>query len=248
MAAPRPLSEVPPDEFVEARNALVQQLRDRGETEEAKRVAALRKPSTPLWIVNQLGRRAPAEVEELIEATQRARRAQTHAAGRDELHEAMRAQREAVHGLLMEAEKAAAGIGARITPEIQRRIQDTLQTGAAADPKALREGGLLEELTAAGFGALLLGGVAEKAAAQRSAFRERAAERKEKLAEKRDAMLRKREAQHAEQAARRTAARAEQMERMAARAREAAEKAEERARKARKEAEEAAARVAELRR
>jgi hypothetical protein len=248
MPSPRPLWEVPPEQFVEARNALVRELRDHGQTGEAKRVAALRKPSTPLWIVNQLGRRAGAVVEELIEATQRARRAQVQAGARDELHHAMRAQREALHKLLGEAEKAAAGIGTRITPEIRRRIQDTMQTAAAADPKGLREGTLEEELSAAGFGALLAGGVAARAAAQRSEFQERAAKQKEKLAEKRDAMLRQREVQHAEQAARRLAGRAEQLERIAARARQAAEKTEAKAKEARAEADVAAARVLELRR
>jgi hypothetical protein len=248
MASPVPLSQVPPDEFVQARNALARELRDRGDTGEAKRVAALRRPSTPLWIVNQLGKRASAGVEELIEATQRARRAQVHAGARDALHEAMQAQREALRRLLGEAEKAAAGIGTRITPEIQRRIQDTLQTAATADPKALREGTLEEELSAAGFGALLTGSVVAKAESQRSAFEEKAASEKEKLAEKRDLLLKQREQQHAQQAARRLAGRAEQLERMAARAQQAAEKAQATAKKARAAADAAAARLLELRR
>src|SRR4051812_5837733 len=157
MPSERELSQVPPDEFVAARNALVQKLRERGETEEAKRVSALRRPSTPLWIVNQLGGRAAAEVEALVEATQRARRAQVHAGARDELRDAMHAQRKALQQLLAEAEKVAAGIGTRITPEIQRRIHDTVQSAATADPKALRNGTLEQELLAAGFGALLTG-------------------------------------------------------------------------------------------
>ncbi|MGZ6126011.1 MAG: hypothetical protein ACXWLR_13675 [Myxococcales bacterium] len=163
MASQDPLAQVPPDAFVKERNALAQKLRERGETGEAKRVAALRRPSTPLWIVNQLGRRASAAVEELIEATGRARRAQVNAGARDELRAAMQAQREALHRLLAEAENAAAAIGTRVTPEIQRRVQDTLQTAAAADPQALRQGALEEELSAAGFGALL-GGAAAAAA------------------------------------------------------------------------------------
>src|SRR5207237_177171 len=52
-----PLAEVPPDEFVKARDALVRKLRDEGQTEEARRTAALRRPSTALWIVNQRARR-----------------------------------------------------------------------------------------------------------------------------------------------------------------------------------------------
>ena len=261
MASERELSQVPPDEFVVARNALARELRERGEAEEAKRVAALRRPSTPLWIVNQLGRRAPAAVEELIDATQRAGKAQVHAGARDQLRDAMHAQRQALQKLLGEAEKTAAGIGARITPEIQRRIHDTLQTAATADPNALRNGTLAEELSAAGFGALLTGAAptaqhlhanaaaaGAKAAAQRSAFHEHAAAQKQRLAEKRDHLLREREIQHAQQAARRLAGRAEQFERVAARAGEAAEKAQARAEQARIAANEAASRLLGLRR
>ena len=256
MPARHPLSAVPPDEFTAARNALVRQLRERGEAGEARRVGALRKPSTPLWIVNQLGGRAPGLVEELIDATRRARGAQVHPRGRDELHDAMQAQRQALHELLAEAEKAAAGIGTRITPEIQRRILDTLQTAAASEPKALAEGALEQELSAAGFGALLGAGGAqaaakaavEKAAVQKSAVRQRAQAQKEKLEERRKALLRDREAQHAEQAARRLDNRARQLERMADRAAQAAQRAQEKAREARAAADGAAARLLQLRR
>jgi hypothetical protein len=249
MASERPLSQVPPDEFVEARNALARRLRESGKTEEAKRIAALRRPSTPLWIVNQLGPQAPAAVEALIEATQRARRAQVHPGARDELHGAMHAQRQALHELLSAAEKAASGIGTRITPEIQRRIQDTVQTAAAAEPKALREGTLEQELSAAGFGALLSGPAATvaKAEARQTVFRKRAAEQKEKVAERREQILHRRDLQRAEQAARHLEGRAEQQERVAARLRENADKAEGKAREARGVADAAAARLLQLR-
>jgi hypothetical protein len=249
MADEGSLFQVPPAEFTKVRDALARQLRERGKKEESERVAALRRPTVPLWIVNQLGRRASAAVEDLIDATQRARRAQMHAAGRDELHEAMHRKRGALQRLLAEAQGAAA-IGTRITPEIQRRIQDTLQTAAAEHPKELREGALEAELSAAGFGALLEGvsAVAVKAAAQRSAYQERIAERKEKLAAKRDQLLRQREVRQAQEKARRLAAQAGQLEEMARRAKENADKAQAKAKEARAAADRAAARVQQLHR
>ena len=63
MRSRNPVADVPPEEFVKARDALVRKLRDEGQAEEARRVAALRRPSTALWIVNQLGRRAPRDVK-----------------------------------------------------------------------------------------------------------------------------------------------------------------------------------------
>ena len=142
MADGDPLSNVPPDEFVKARDALANQLRAAGDKEGARRIAARRRPSAALWIVNQLGRRARQQVDQLIGSTQQARRAQVEGRAGDQLREAMRSQRDAMHRLLDEAEQVAAGAGLALTLEQQRRIQDTLETAALTDPDALREGTL----------------------------------------------------------------------------------------------------------
>jgi len=249
MAEEQPLSQVPPADFTKARDALARRLRESGKKEEAERVAALRRPSVPLFIVNQLGRRASGAVEDLIEATGRVRAAQMHGKAPDELHEAMHRQRGALQRLLAEARETAAAIGTRVTPEIQRRIQDTLQTAAAEQPRELREGALPAELSAAGFGALLQGApaVAGKAAARRSAHQERIAEKREKLAAKREQLLREREVRHAQAQSRRLAARAEQLEEMARRAKENAEKAQAKALEARAAANAAATRAQQRR-
>ena len=249
MRSPNPLAEVPPEEFVKARDALVRKLRDQGQAEEARRIAALRRPSTALWIVNQLVRRAPRDVEALIEASQRAQRAQLHGSGSDELRDAMRAQREAIQRLLEEADKAARDAGTALTLEMQRRIQDTVQSAATAEAEALRTGSLEHELSAAGFGALLSGtaAVVAKAADRRRGFEARADEQKRRVAEKRERMLHERELQRAEQTARRLAVRAEQLERFSAQARQSAEKAQAKARESRQVADAAAARLLELR-
>src|SRR3954463_450977 len=152
-----PLADVPPDEFVQARNALSRKLRDEGKAEEARRGASLRRPSVPLWIVNQLGKRARRDVEELIASTRRARSAQVHRQSGDVLREAMRAQRDALHRLLGAAAETAKEIGVALTLEQERRVQDTVQTAAATAPEALAEGTLEQELSAAGFATLLSG-------------------------------------------------------------------------------------------
>jgi hypothetical protein len=157
MPTDNPLSEVPPKEFIAARNALARELRQQGKPEEARRIAALQRPSPTLWVVNQLGKTARGSVQELIESTQRARRAQIKGRGGDELRDAMRSQREVLQQLLREAGKVAARIGVELTPQQQRRIQDSLETAAATQPNALREGTLEHELSAAGFSALLSG-------------------------------------------------------------------------------------------
>jgi hypothetical protein len=248
MAPRNPLSHVPPEEFVKARDALVRQLRERGENEEAKRMAALRRPSTALWVTNQLGGRAASDVEALIDSTGRARKAQLHG-GTDALRDAMHGQREALHRLMTEAQKSAAEIGATLTPELQRRIQDTVQTAASSAPDALRQGAIEQELSAAGFGALLSGAAApaRQAEARKAAFDDSKEHQKRLLAEKRERVQRQREAQRARQVARRLAVRAEQLEHIARQAQLTAERAKEKAQEARRAAEESAAKLMQLR-
>jgi ABC-type transporter Mla subunit MlaD len=212
------LFQVSPEEFVKARDALARKLEDEGRADEAKRVASLRKPSQALWLVNQMARRAPAALQALIEATEKLR------AGAD-LREGMSAQREALHKLL-----DAAG---PLPQAAQRRVQNTLQAAAMAEPDALREGRLEHELGPSGFEALIAGGVVP-----RSPPPAKAAEEKK----------RERELRAAEQAADELAARAEKLERAAAQAEAAAAKARDTAREARARADQAAARALELRR
>jgi len=267
MADGDPLSNVPPDEFVKARDALASQLRAAGDKEGARRIAARRRPSAALWIVNQLGRRAREQVDQLIGSTRQARRAQVEGRAGDELREAMRSQRDAMHRLLGEADQVAAGAGLALTLEQQRRIQDTLETAASTDPDALREGRLQRELSPAGFDALLSGpeviapkarpaavepkagvaAVVSRAATQKQAFEARSREQKRLLQERRDRMLGQREIQRAQLVAQRLAGRAEQLEKLAERTKDAAEKARSKAEEARRAANESAARLIELR-
>jgi hypothetical protein len=138
------LFEAPLEGFVAARDALARELRKAGDDDGAARIAALRKPAKALWLVNQLARRAPDALGKLVEATGRIRAAQEEGASGDELRAAMREQREALSALL-----AAAG-----DPALERRIHDTLQTAAMAEPASLLEGRLERELAPTGFDAL----------------------------------------------------------------------------------------------
>jgi hypothetical protein len=178
MAERSPLADVPPDRFVEARNELVRSLRAEGKAEEARRVAALRRPSPALFIVNQLAARDPEAVDALVDASARVQRAQVDGKPRDDLRDAMRAQRDALHRLLAVAERIAQEVGTTATMDLRRRVQDTVQTAATADPAALREGTLEEELSAAGFGAVLTGPQQMAAKAQAAAAKATAHARK----------------------------------------------------------------------
>ena len=60
-------------EFTAARNDLVRRLRKEGEADRAAEIAALRKPSVPVWVVNQLARRDRRDIDLLLDASHRIR-------------------------------------------------------------------------------------------------------------------------------------------------------------------------------
>ena len=99
---------LPLEEFTPARNELATRLRQAGQGEAAERVRALRKPSVAVWTVNQLARRHPDDVEELLDAGKRLREAQGAALrrkGADTVREATSAERGALRKVTQRAER-----------------------------------------------------------------------------------------------------------------------------------------------
>lgn len=152
------LFELPPAEFTAARNDLARRLKRAGQADAAARVQALRKPTIPVWTINQLARRHPDDVETLIATGDELRAAQEAAlggGGRDRLRAATSAEREAVRALAQHAQKLLTAAGQRPTPAVLERIAATLRA-AALDPRGrelLSAGVLVEELESTGFGA-----------------------------------------------------------------------------------------------
>ena len=259
----RRLSVAPLRDFIQVRDALARELRGRGELEEARLIAGMRKPPVGLWIANQLARLAPDDVKALVDASARLRRAQSAGGASSEvLREAMRAQREALARLAEAAGRAALEAGPRLTLELQRRVQNTVQAAAVSEPEALREGSLEKELMPAGFGELLEAEEAPQAAhpgrehgvhLQKSAEREQkdkaAAERakKEEAAARAHAKELARALAEAEGEAHRLDAQAKKLEAIAKDRALEATRARERADEARRSAEAAAKRAGELR-
>jgi hypothetical protein len=142
----------PPESFIRTRNDLAQRLKQAGQIDEAARVKQLRKPTVPLWAVNQLARRYPDEVRALLEAGERLRVAQ-EAALRGEtraLRAATAAERKLLRSLTQRGEELLRETGHSADP---KRIVSTLRA-AAIDPagrELLEQGRLSEELEATGF-------------------------------------------------------------------------------------------------
>jgi hypothetical protein len=76
---PDDLADVPPEEFVAARDALAKRLKAEGEAAEAAEVKKLRKPTVPMWIAVQVRRHHADEVDALRTASSDVAKAQESA-------------------------------------------------------------------------------------------------------------------------------------------------------------------------
>jgi chromosome segregation ATPase len=143
---------LPLEEFTPARDALAARLRKAGDADQAEEVKRLRKPTPPLWAINQVARQAPEAMREFVEAVARLRATQERRRS-EELDEATRQDREAFGRVVELVRRRLTEAGSRDAPETMARVTATLR-GAAAEPSRLdelRHGTLKEELRAPGF-------------------------------------------------------------------------------------------------
>jgi hypothetical protein len=129
-----------PAGFVAARDALVASLRHAGRDADAAAVKALRKPTLPVWALDQLAARDPGGLDRLLDAGAELRSAQQAAVSSAEAAERLRtataSRREVVASLTATAVEALTGIGAAgatqrdAIAEALERASIDLETGA----------------------------------------------------------------------------------------------------------------------
>ena len=125
---------LPPEEFTAARNERAKAYRSGGDRKLGAQIAALRKPSTAAWVVNQLARHRRAELDQLIElgATMR----EAHLDLKAERLRALSDQRHRVIAALAGAGRAlAAEQGHAVSETVVQEVEQTLEA-ALADPDA----------------------------------------------------------------------------------------------------------------
>src|SRR2546423_8305256 len=112
------LYQLPLNEFTAARDELVKRLRAEGERERAQEIKTLRKPTAAVWLVNQLARERPLDVQRLLKAGESLTKSQTKAAaGKSQTFpEARRDEQHALQQLAKVASEIAerAGIGSPV--------------------------------------------------------------------------------------------------------------------------------------
>lgn len=146
---------LPPEEFVEARNALAKRLKGEGAGDVAARVKALRKPTVAAWLTNQLVRRHGDEVTALMELGARMRKAMSAMDGAT-LRELTAERKKQVDALLKAARKVAKDGGQKPGAELIETVASSLDA-AIADPRAAEQllaAHLSHGLERVGFGAI----------------------------------------------------------------------------------------------
>lgn len=190
----RELLAVAPAAFVGERERRAKALRGAGRAEDARAVAAFRKPPPTVLAVNRAARDRPKAAEEASRAAARLVEAQV---GND-AEAFAKASEELRSALDLLAEVAVAHVaapGKRPSEAMRRRVHDLLRAAVANDDsrEALRKGILTEEIEATGFDAFA--GMTPAPAKRRSstsASREKqeAAKRRKRERELRDELAR----------------------------------------------------------
>ncbi|RQW97852.1 hypothetical protein [Micromonospora globispora] len=181
------LYATPPDRFVAARDAAVDDARRAGDRAAAREIAKLRRPTVAAWLVNLLAIRRPELVADLAQLSESLRSAQRELRG-TKLRE-LSAQRRAVVGALVAevrklaaAEKDAPPAGKLPLAEVEATLNAALSDAEVAEQ--VRSGRLLRATHYAGFGEvprpqlrLVTGGVEEPPVPDREAERAEARRR-----------------------------------------------------------------------
>jgi hypothetical protein len=152
------LFELPPEQFVTERDAAAQRLRASGDGAGAAAVARLRRPTVAAWALDQLARRRPDDVHELVAVGDDLRRAQRRAlsgVGANELRELGARRRRIVERLAQEADDVLRETGRPVSAPVHQAITATLEAATVSpdDAAALVQGRLVRDLTPhSGFG------------------------------------------------------------------------------------------------
>ena len=157
---PEDLADVPPEEFVAARDELAKRLKAGGNVKEAAEVKKLRKPTVTRWVADQVGRHHAEDVEALRAALSNVAAAQETAITRgdrgalaeatEQRRDAMTALGRAVDDVLAANERpehhrdeVVAAIEADVTTEVASRgtfgVRDDLEVPERPAKKPARD-------------------------------------------------------------------------------------------------------------
>jgi hypothetical protein len=139
------------DDFVSTRTAHERQAKGAGNQELAEEIHRLPKPNAVAWLVNQLARQHPPDIQNLLELGSEMRDATANRPG--DLRELSRRQQPVIRGLVQQAEQLAKAAGRPVSAATVRSLEETFYA-VLADPNvadAVTAGRLAVGLSPAGF-------------------------------------------------------------------------------------------------
>ncbi len=152
------LYALPPEQFVDARNALAKDLRAHGDTEGAKEVRGLRKPTVAAWALNQVARSHPDVLGEIADVAEELRRAQRRAlsgVGAEELRQAGARRRKVIERVASRTKDVLRDAGRTVSAAVHQQVTETLEAATTSEDVAgaLLRGRLEHEVApGSGFG------------------------------------------------------------------------------------------------
>jgi hypothetical protein len=141
-----------PEEFTAARNSRAKDLKAQGETDLAGVVQRLRKPTVGAWLLNQLVRRHPDEVERLFDLGERVRAAQG-TLGAAELRALGEQRRRLTRAVAEQAAEIGQESGRTVSGQVVADVEETLRSAMvdAAAGEALATGLLVDTFSSTGL-------------------------------------------------------------------------------------------------
>ena len=159
-AAVEQLYAVPPARFTPLRSELVAEARAAGDSELAKAIGALRKPTVAAWAVNHFVREHADELADFRAFAELLREAQ-RTLDADQLRILGRERAKRVDALAEQVEQASAQLGQPVGASVGQEVRETL-TAFIADEAAeasVLTGSLVRALRYSGFGSVEVGDV-----------------------------------------------------------------------------------------
>ncbi|WP_405420321.1 hypothetical protein [Streptomyces erythrochromogenes] len=123
-----------PEEFTAARDARAAAARKAGQRAEAKRIAALHRPTRAVWAANRLARADADQARHLLEIGQGLHEAHRTLSGED-LRKLSHQQHVVIAAMAGEARRLAGEAGEELSAGVQREVEQILR-GVLADPGA----------------------------------------------------------------------------------------------------------------
>lgn len=142
------------DEFVSERKRLAKRL----EGDDAKQLAAVKKPNVAAWVLNQLARRERRDVDLLLDAGHRLRQAQAgvlRGAEKESFEDARRKESDALKRLTKAAERLLRDARGSASASTLTQVNESLRAAAITEEgrELLARGRFTEPVRASGFDA-----------------------------------------------------------------------------------------------